>query len=72
MGAYAEYVCMSKDGPVAIKPSNLSYEQAAALSFGGSTMLDFYRRSLSEAASVCSSMVLQVPSVLQQSNWPNI
>lgn len=44
MGAYAEYVCMSEDGPVAIKPSNLSYEQAAALSFGGSTMLDFYHR----------------------------
>lgn len=44
MGCYAEYKCMPADGAVAIKPSNLSYEQAAALSFGGSTMLDFFRR----------------------------
>ena len=45
MGAYAEYMCMPAKGAVAIKPSNLSYEQAAALCFGGSTMLDFFRRS---------------------------
>lgn len=44
MGAYAEYMCIPADGAVVIKPSNLSYEQAAALSFGGSTMLDFFRR----------------------------
>lgn len=44
MGAYVEYKCMPANGAVAIKPSNLSYEQAAALSFGGSTMLDFFRR----------------------------
>ena len=44
MGAYAEYMCMRADGPVAKKPSKLSYEQAAALSFGAATMLDFFRR----------------------------
>ena len=44
MGGYAEYVCMPAEGGVARMPSNLSYEQAAALSFGGSTMLDFFRR----------------------------
>lgn len=44
MGAYAEYVCLPADGPVARMPSNLDYAQAAALSFGGSTMLDFFRR----------------------------
>ncbi|MFZ2753494.1 MAG: NAD(P)-dependent alcohol dehydrogenase, partial [Lysobacteraceae bacterium] len=44
MGAYVEYICLPEDGAVATKPSNLSYEQAAALSFGGSTMLDFYRK----------------------------
>lgn len=44
MGGYAEYVCMPADGAVARIPSNLGYEQAAALSFGGSTMLDFFRR----------------------------
>ena len=44
MGCYVEYKCMPANGLVARKPRNLSYEQAAALSFGGSTMLDFYRR----------------------------
>lgn len=44
MGAYAEYVCLPADGPVARMPANLDYAQAAALSFGGSTMLDFFRR----------------------------
>ena len=44
MGAYVEYICMRADGAVAKKPSKLSYEQAAALSFGASTMLDFFRR----------------------------
>lgn len=45
MGAYVEYKCMPGDGAVARKPPRLSYEQAAALSFGGSTMLDFFRRA---------------------------
>lgn len=44
MGCYVEYRCIPANGPVALKPANLSYEQAAALSFGGSTMLDFFRR----------------------------
>jgi len=45
MGSYVEYRCIPADGPVATKPANLSDEQAAALCFGGSTMLDFYRRA---------------------------
>lgn len=44
MGCYAEYKCMSEDGAVALKPRNLSYDEAAALSFGGTTALDFFRR----------------------------
>jgi len=44
MGCYVEYRCIPATGPVAMKPANLSYEQAAALCFGGSTMLDFFRR----------------------------
>lgn len=44
LGCYVEYKCLAANGPVANKPANLSYEQAAALSFGGATMLDFYRR----------------------------
>jgi NADPH:quinone reductase-like Zn-dependent oxidoreductase len=44
MGCYVEYKCLPAHGPVAMKPPNLSYEQAAALSFGGATMLDFFHR----------------------------
>ena len=45
MGCYAEYKCMPEDGPVVLMPENLTYDEAAALSFGGSTMLDFFRRA---------------------------
>jgi NADPH:quinone reductase-like Zn-dependent oxidoreductase len=44
MGCHAEYKCMPEHGAVAPKPPNLSYEEAAALSFGGTTALDFFRR----------------------------
>ncbi|MFQ5529182.1 MAG: NAD(P)-dependent alcohol dehydrogenase [Gemmatimonadota bacterium] len=44
MGCYAEYRCMPEDGAVAPKPANLTYGEAAALSFGGTTALDFFRR----------------------------
>lgn len=44
MGCHAEYKCMAENGAVALKPSNLAFEEAAALSFGGTTALDFLRR----------------------------
>jgi NADPH:quinone reductase-like Zn-dependent oxidoreductase len=44
MGCHAEYKCMPENGAVALKPSNLTYDEAAALSFGGTTALDFFRR----------------------------
>jgi hypothetical protein len=34
MGTNAEYVCISESGTVALKPSNLSYEEAATLPYG--------------------------------------
>jgi NADPH:quinone reductase-like Zn-dependent oxidoreductase len=43
MGAHAEYRAMPENGPVALKPANLDYAQAAALSFGGATALHFLR-----------------------------
>jgi NADPH:quinone reductase-like Zn-dependent oxidoreductase len=44
MGCHAEYRCMAEDGLVAMMPPNLSCAEAAALSFGGTTALDFFRR----------------------------
>jgi len=40
-GAHAEYRVMPEDGLIALKPPNLSFEEAAALSFGGTTALGF-------------------------------
>jgi NADPH:quinone reductase-like Zn-dependent oxidoreductase len=45
MGCHAEYKCMPEKGAVALKPPNLTYDEAAALSFGGTTALDFFRRA---------------------------
>ncbi len=45
MGCHAEYRCLPEQAPIVRKPANLTYEESATLSFGGTTMLDFYRRA---------------------------
>lgn len=40
---HAEYKSMSEDGPLAIKPANLTFAEAAAVAFGGNTALVFLR-----------------------------
>ncbi len=44
MGCHAEYRCMPEDGVMAPMPAKLTYEEAAAISFGGTTALGFLRR----------------------------
>ncbi len=45
LGTYAEYICLPETSALAIKPNNISFEEAATIPFGGHTALHFLRKA---------------------------
>src|SRR5207237_6653880 len=48
-GAHAEYACLPEDGLLSVKPVNMTFEEAAAVLFGGVSALHFLREAKIQA-----------------------
>jgi len=50
-GGYAEYRCLPENDMIALKPSNMSFDEAAAVPIGGLTAIRFLRQAGTKAGS---------------------
>jgi len=44
-GAYAEYLCISESGSLALKPNSINHTEAAVIPFGGTSALHFIKKA---------------------------
>jgi NADPH:quinone reductase-like Zn-dependent oxidoreductase len=45
IGTYAEYKCVSQDSAITIKPTNITFQEAAAIPFGAHTALHYLKKA---------------------------
>jgi 2-desacetyl-2-hydroxyethyl bacteriochlorophyllide A dehydrogenase len=45
-GAYAEYICVPENSSIALKPANISHNEAAVIPFGAVTALHFIKKAI--------------------------
>jgi NADPH:quinone reductase-like Zn-dependent oxidoreductase len=45
-GSYAEYKCLPENASIALKPANISHNEAAVIPFGGVTALHFMKKAI--------------------------
>lgn len=43
LGSYAEYICLAENGTIALMPTNLTFEEAGSIAFGGDTSFHFLK-----------------------------
>src|SRR5262249_10126086 len=68
-GTHAEYVCLPENRLLVTKPDNMTFEEAAAILFGGMSALHFLRKAKSMSDRRSSSTERPAVSVSSLFNW---
>ena len=73
LGCQAEYVCVAEDGMIAPKPVNMALEEAAAVFFGGITVLGFLGKApIQKGQKVLVYGASAAVSACSRCNWRSI